>query len=58
MSAIVSVFGILVFDQCHKSLRVELISQNQLIKIHAQSKSSLFLKGDHGVENNHVTTLN
>ena len=44
--------------QCHKSLRVELISQNQLIKIHAQSKSSLFLKGDHGVEHNHVITLN
>ena len=46
------------FNQCRKSLRVELISQNQLIKIHAQSKSSLFLKGDHGVEHNHVITLN
>ena len=44
--------------QCHKSLRVELISKNQLIKIHAQSKSSLFLKGDHGVEHNHVIKLN
>jgi len=46
------------FEQCHKFLRVELIIQNQLIKIHAQSKSSLFLKGDHGVEHNHVITLN
>ena len=47
-----------IVTQCHKSLRVESISQNQLIKIHAQSKSSLFLKGDHGVEHNHVIILN
>ena len=40
------------------TLRVKLISQNQLNKIHAQSKSPLFLKGDRGVENNHVITLN
>ena len=39
-------------------LRVQLISQNQLIKIHGQSKTPLFLKEDHEVQYNHVIGLN